>query len=86
MEQYLFRQGDDWRRFLDNVATLPLDSTSTFLRSVFNDLAYRAPIPAPPTRTPTVRSVTLRASIPGTLRAYAEGRVRSYFDVVEMSR
>lgn len=86
VEQYLFRQGDDWRRFLDNVATLPLDSTSTFLRSVFNDLGYRAPLPAPSTRAPTVRSVTLRASIPGTLHAYAEGRVRSYFDVVELSR
>src|SRR5206468_8077376 len=29
VEQYLFQQGDDWRRFYSNVATLPLDSTST---------------------------------------------------------
>src|SRR6266571_6596421 len=34
VEQYLFQQGDDWRRYYDNVGTLPLDSTSTFIRSV----------------------------------------------------
>jgi hypothetical protein len=30
VEQYLFQQGDEWNRFYANVATLPLDSTSTF--------------------------------------------------------
>jgi hypothetical protein len=34
VEQYLFRSPGDADRFYDNVATLPLDSTSTFIRSV----------------------------------------------------
>ena len=33
VEQYLFQQGDDWRRYYSNVATLPLDSSSIFVRS-----------------------------------------------------
>ena len=36
VEQYLFMQGDDWNRFYANVETLPLDSTSAFIRSVTN--------------------------------------------------
>ena len=34
VEQYLFRQGGASDRFYGNVASLPLDSTSTFIRSV----------------------------------------------------
>jgi hypothetical protein len=34
VEQYLFRGAGDAERFYENVATLPLDSTSTFIRSV----------------------------------------------------
>src|SRR6185503_15205484 len=33
VEQYLFQQGDDWKNWFENLATLPLDSTSTFIRS-----------------------------------------------------
>jgi len=29
---YLFQQGDDWKDFYENVATLPLNSASTFVR------------------------------------------------------
>ena len=34
VEQYLFQQDDEWSRFYKNVATLPLDTTSTFIRSI----------------------------------------------------
>jgi len=34
VEQYLFRGFDDASRFYQNVATLPIDTTSTFIRSV----------------------------------------------------
>lgn len=34
VEQYLFRDGDAWERFYGNVSALPLDSTSSFIRSV----------------------------------------------------
>src|SRR4029077_4766327 len=33
VEQYLFQQGDDWSRFYTNVAMLPMDESSTFIRS-----------------------------------------------------
>jgi len=32
VEMYLFQQGDEWSRFYENVATLPLNSSSTFIR------------------------------------------------------
>src|SRR5439155_1048677 len=41
VEQYLF-QDDSWRRFMQNVSSMPLDSSSTFIRAVFNGMAYRA--------------------------------------------
>lgn len=34
VEQYLFRSADDAARFYRNVAMLPIDSTSTFIRSI----------------------------------------------------
>lgn len=34
VEQYLFRSGDAAARFYGNVASLPIDSTSTFIRSI----------------------------------------------------
>src|SRR5260370_13919954 len=33
VEQYLSQQGDEWRRYYSNVATLPLDASSIFVRS-----------------------------------------------------
>jgi len=32
VEMYLFQQGNDWKDFYENVATLPLNSASTFVR------------------------------------------------------
>jgi hypothetical protein len=40
VEQYLFQQSDDAKKFYTNVGTLPLDSSSTFIRSVFNGMGY----------------------------------------------
>jgi len=40
VEQYLFNQGDDAHNFFENAATLPVDSSSTFIRSVFNMTPY----------------------------------------------
>ena len=36
VEMYLFQQADDWTNFFENVATLPVTGTSTFIRSVSN--------------------------------------------------
>lgn len=83
VEQYLFRQADDWRRFFANAGTLPTDSASTFVRSVFDNMSYRDPLSA---RGPTVRSTSVRSPIAETVRAVGEGRVATYYDVVQMSK
>ena len=75
VEQYLYRQDDDWRRFLLNVSALPVDSTSVFLRSVFNGSGIVLGPTGP-------RSVTLRASIPETLKAFDQGKIATYYDVI----
>lgn len=80
VEQYLF-QSDAWRGFFANLAALPVDSSSTFLRAVFNTGGMRVQqSPSGP------RSVTLRASIAESVKAFNEGRITSYFDVIQMSR
>jgi hypothetical protein len=81
VEQYLFQQDEDWSKFYRNVATLPVDPTSTFIRSVFNGLAV--------TNQPGgygLRSASLLSSIPDLLKAFGAGEVRTYYDVVNMSK
>jgi hypothetical protein len=80
VEQYLFNQEDDWRRFYLNVGTLPLDSTSTFIRSVFNGMGfYRNTAPA-------MRAQQMLASMVEQVRLFNEGRLASYYDIVQTSR
>ena len=88
VEQYLFQQGDDWSRYYANVATLPLDASSTFIRSISGG---RGSGGLPPTvaaqqarlggRLPSVIS-----SIQDLIKAFNEGRVQTYGDVIAMSR
>jgi hypothetical protein len=81
VEQYLFQQSDDWSRFYQNVETLPIDATSTFIRSVFNGqgVVYQP-------SSYGLRSASLLSSIPELLKAFSAGEVRSYYDVINMSK
>src|SRR5262249_40616682 len=66
VEQYLFQQGDDWSKFYRNIETLPLDPTSSFIRSVFNGQAA--------TNQPSgfgLRSASLLSSIPELLKGFS---------------
>ena len=83
MEQYLYRQADDWRRVIANAGTLTTDSSSTFVRSLFDNMSYRDPLSA---RGPTVRSMSVRSPIGETVRAAHDGRIATYYDVVQMSK
>ena len=86
VEQYLYQQGDEARRFYANVASLPIDSTSTFVRSfsrgrftgVDSGLVLKP-------QSPAGRSLQLASSIHHTLRAFAEGRLTSWLDVIRLS-
>lgn len=79
VEQYLFRQGDAWRRFYANVAALPLDATSTFVRAVF-----RSGLPT--LNVGPGGSVTLLSSMRAVVDAFHAGRLNSYAALVGMSR
>jgi hypothetical protein len=80
VEQYLFQSPDNWKRYYTSVATMPLDASSTFIRAVFG---YGVSMTGPPYG---MRSSTLLSGIQDLLTAFDEGRVQSYFDVIQMSR
>jgi hypothetical protein len=75
VEQYLF-QDRIWDDFRANVAAMPFDETSTFIRSCFNSCS----VPG------GSRAVTLLDSIPALLGDASAGRVQSYWDVLNHSR
>ena len=79
VEQYLFQQGDDWQRFYANVALLPMDSTSTFIRSLSNGNGFRP-------GSPNSRSVQLLSSMMETLKAVQDGRVQTYYDMIQLAK
>jgi hypothetical protein len=83
VEQYLFQQGDDWRHFFDNVAELPLDSSSTFIRSVFDGAVYYRG--APPFGG-YMRARQMLASMLAQVTAFRAGKLMTYSDVIETSR
>jgi hypothetical protein len=83
VEQYLFQQPDDWTSFYSNVATLPVDSSSTFIRS--SHFSYGIP----QTRARRVTRGTflsLLCSITDLINAFNEGRIQNYDQVIQMSR
>ena len=96
VEQYLF-QGQMWRRFYDNVASMPIDPAATFIRAYFPRTgAHRLgpasePLHALPPHvvasflTMRIPSVTMLASIPATLEAAEQDRIETYVDVIAMS-
>jgi hypothetical protein len=75
VEQYLF-QSHVWDAFARNVASLPLDASSTLLRSCFNQC--RMPVGA--------RSVTLLDSLQALVRDHQAGRIAFYVDVLSRTR
>ena len=80
VEQYLF-QDNIWREWYRNVATLPLDETSQFIRSAFNMGGYGGFGGGG-----GLRSSQLTCSIQTLLAAFSAGRINSYYDVIALSR
>lgn len=75
VEQYLFRQSPSAARFYANLRTLPLDSTSTFVRSVTG----RGWVPL---RNPRSRMAQLAMPMQPMLRAIERGQVANYAELV----
>ncbi|MBI2150657.1 MAG: hypothetical protein HYU27_08650 [Acidobacteria bacterium] len=76
VEQYLFQQGDNWKKYYSSLAALPLDSSSTFIRSVTS---------LPPA-CPKCVTVTLVCSVADLVHAFFAGHIGSYAGVIQMSK
>ena len=74
VEQYLFQDDANWKRFYANVVFLPTDSTSTFIRYVLNAGGYGR------------HRTTLNSTMDSTMQAYRSGGIQNYYDVVRLSR
>jgi hypothetical protein len=85
VEQYLFQSDDQWRRFYENLGTIPAGPGSILLRSYFNMGGFRMPQGFGLQGIPS-RSSMLMDSIPDLLAAVRDGRVRTYYDVIERAR
>src|SRR5437667_9224219 len=79
VEFYLFESAG-WKTFFENVASLPLDDQSVFVRAHF-DAGPRAP-----SEPAGARSATELDSMKAAIGAYDEGRIHSYSDVIGRSR
>ncbi len=82
VEQYLFQSDTNWRRYYANVATLPIDAKTTFIRSVSNRGAYfqQGPGGYGP------RAQTRLCSVAELLKAFNRGQITGYYDVIAMSK
>jgi hypothetical protein len=87
VEQYLFQDGvsEKWYR---NAATLPVDSSSTFIRSIGGAMFGN---PYNPVSTATMnrlggRLPSVTSSIEVLLKAFNDGKIVSYGDVIALSR
>jgi len=60
-----------------------VDTASTFIRAVFNYTAMTVPSQ---TGTPGPRSRTMLAAIVDQVQAFSEGRIQTYYDVIQSSR
>jgi len=82
VEQYLFQQGDDWRRFYQNVATFPMDSSSAFIRS--SHFAYENG-----TQSFKVlrrgNFLSLVCPMQDLIKAFNQGHIQSYEQIIRMS-
>jgi hypothetical protein len=82
VERYLFEQGDHGRHFYANLERLPLDQSSTFIRSVTRDISRRLGIQLP---DGNVNWWSFLFPIRACLDAVASGRAETYrqlFDTV----
>ena len=71
VERYLFDRRRSWTRFYANVAILPYDHKSVFIRAILN--------------RPASTLVTLLSPIGDLMKAFSEGRIHEYQDVFSIA-
>lgn len=85
VEQYLFQQGDEAARFYENVATLPTDVSSTFIRSFSGGFRNSGTFTVP-LKAQSGRSLQLISGVEELVAAFRKGEVRSWMEVIAHSR
>jgi len=83
VERYLFDQGDHGKTFYTNVATLPLDPSSTFIRSVTSDISRRLGVPLP---DGTANWRSFLSPMSESLKALDNGGIKTYRELFEFVR
>jgi hypothetical protein len=83
VERYLWDQGEHGKQFYANAAALPADQTSTLVRSVTSDISRRLGVPLP---EGAANWRSFLAPMTTSLAAFAEGKVRSYREMFEITR
>jgi hypothetical protein len=78
VEFYLF-QSDDWRKFYNNVAELPVDRDSVFIRAYFNNYGLRY------ANASNARPETLVDGIQDLTSSFRANQIHGYFDVIKRS-
>ena len=78
VEQYLWQSPDNWKKYYDNVATLPTDSSTVFIRSATNGYLRQ--------QSPNSRQAELLCPVSVHLKAFTEGRLQQYSDVFQYCR
>jgi hypothetical protein len=82
VEQYLFQSDTNWRKYYENVATLPIDAKTTFIRSVSNRGTYYRGSSG----RFGPRAQTRLCPVADLLTAFNRGQITGYYDVIAMSR
>jgi len=83
VERYLFEQAEHGRQFYTNLAALPLDQSSTFIRSVTSDISRRLGIPLP---EDAANWRSFLSPMNEFLKLYNSGRIKTYRDAFEVTR
>ena len=81
VERYLWEQGEPAKQFYSNVDSLPLNASSTFVRSVTVDISRRLGIAIPPG---PANWRSFASSVTDFLKALHEGRIQSYRQIFEI--
>lgn len=87
VEQYLFMDGV-FRKYYENVAALPVDSGSTFIRSIGGGMRGNPYSPSSPATIARLggRLPSVISSIDTVLKAFKAGKINIYGDVIALSR
>ncbi|MBM4193960.1 MAG: hypothetical protein FJ202_06215 [Gemmatimonadetes bacterium] len=79
VEQYLFQDPSNWKRYYENVRALPTDSTTVFIRSASQGYGVRM-------QSVNSRQNELLCPVSAHMKGFDEGRILSYYDVFQFCR